>query len=136
MILLAWGRHQAKTSEEGIVRTRLDPRGRIRLTVGCIVGMLALWTILRLVGGNRPICDAITNVLSIAAMILTVRRSIEEWILWIIVDAVEVFMWVREWIAGNGNISVLLMWLLFLANGIYLLSLWLRIERKNARQTV
>ena len=24
----------------------------------------------------------------------------------------------------------------FLANGIYLLSLWLRIERKNARQTV
>ena len=73
---------------------------------------------------------------SIAAMILTVRRSIEEWIFWIVVNAVEVFMWVREWIAGNGNISVLLMWLLFLANGIYLLSLWLRIERKNARQTV
>jgi nicotinamide mononucleotide transporter len=129
--LLAWGRHQAKTSEEGIVRTRLPLRGRLLLTAGCIAGVLTLWAILRLVGGNRPICDAITNVLSIAAMILTVRRSIEEWILWIIVNAVEVFMWVREWIAGNGNISVLLMWLLFLANGIYLLSLWIRIERKT-----
>jgi nicotinamide mononucleotide transporter len=129
--LLAWGRHQAKTSEEGIVRTRLDLRGRVRLTAGCLAGVLALWAVLRLVGGNRPFCDAITNVLSIAAMMLTVRRSIEEWILWIIVDAVEVLMWAKAYIAGSGTISVLLMWLLFLANGVYLLSLWLRIEARH-----
>jgi len=129
--LLAWGRHQAKTSEEGIVRTRLDLRGRVRLTAGCLVGVLALWAVLRLLGGNRPFCDAITNVLSIAAMMLTVRRSIEEWILWIIVDAVEVLMWAKAYIAGSGTISVLLMWLLFLANGVYLLSLWLRIEARH-----
>jgi hypothetical protein len=55
-------------------------------------------------------------------------RAIEEWILWIIVDAVEVFMWWRAWCAGEGSISVLLMWLLFLANGIYLLSLWMRVD--------
>ena len=133
--LLAWCRHQAKTSEEGIVRTRLAPRGRIKLATGCIAGVLALWAVLRLVGGNRPFCDAITNVLSIAAMLLTVRRSIEEWILWIIVDAVEVLMWAKAYIAGSGTISVLLMWLLFLANGIYLLSLWIRIERKHQGDT-
>jgi len=128
--LLAWGRNQAKTSEEGVVRTRLPARGRLVLTTWCVVGVVALSVVLHLVGGNRPICDAVTNVLSIAAMLLTVRRAIEEWILWIIVDAVEVFMWAREWFAGGGTISVLLMWLLFLANGIYLLSLWLRVERR------
>ena len=128
--LLAWGRHQAKTSEEGIVRTRLDLRGRLLLAAGCIAGVLALWGILRLVGGNRPLCDAVTNVLSAAAMLLTVRRAIEEWILWIIVNAVEVFMWGREWLAGGGAVSMLLMWLLFLANGVYLLALWLRVERR------
>jgi nicotinamide mononucleotide transporter PnuC len=73
----------------------------------------------------------LTNVLSIAAMFLTVRRAIEEWVLWIAVDAIEVFMWWRTWQSGEGSISVLLMWLLFLANGIYLFSLWLRVE-KNA----
>jgi nicotinamide riboside transporter PnuC len=60
-----------------------------------------------------------------------VRRAIEEWVLWIVVNAVEVFMWWNAWRAGEGSISVLLMWLLFLANGIYLLSLWMRLEHKQ-----
>jgi hypothetical protein len=53
-------------------------------------------------------------------------------VLWIVVNAVEVFMWWNAWRAGEGSISVLLMWLLFLANGIYLLSLWMRMEKKAA----
>ena len=124
--LTAWMRHRSASSEEGIVRARLTPSSRVLLCAICAIGILALWGILCLVNGNRPFCDAVTNVLSIAAMLLTVRRAIEEWILWIIVDAVEVFMWWKSWYAGEGNISVLLMWLLFLANGIYLLSLWMR----------
>lgn len=126
--LVAWRRNQADTSDAGIVRTRLSPKARIRLASACIAGILALWAILHFLHGTRPFCDSVTNVLSIAAMLLTVRRAIEEWILWIAVDAVEVFMWWRAWCAGEGSISVLLMWLLFLANGIYLLSLWMRVD--------
>ncbi len=129
--LVFWGRNQAKSAEEGIVRTRLSAKARFELTACCAAAIIALWLVLRLVGGNRPLCDAVTNVLSIAAMLLTVRRAIEEWIMWIIVDAVEVFMWAKAWFAGGGAVSVLLMWLLFLANGIYLLSLWLRIESRR-----
>ena len=97
----------------------------------CIIGILVLWGILHLINGNRPFCDAVTNILSIAAMLLTVKRAIEEWVLWIVVNAVEVFMWWNAWRAGEGSISVLLMWLLFLANGTYLLSLWMRMECKQ-----
>ncbi len=129
--LWAWWRHPAQTAEEGIVRTRLTARGRLSLMVVCLAGVLVLWFVLRLLGGNRPFCDAVTNVLSIAAMWLTVRRALEEWILWIVVDAVEVFMWVRVWLAGDGMLSVLLMWLLFLANGVYMLRLWLRVEHRK-----
>ena len=129
--LVFWGRNQAKTAEEGIVRTRLSAKARLKMIAGCVAAIVALWLILRLAGGNRPLCDAVTNVLSIAAMLLTVRRAIEEWIMWIIVDAVEVFMWAKAWFADGGTISILLMWLLFLANGIYLLSLWLRIESRR-----
>ena len=132
--LAAWLRNQSNDSEESTMRTRLPSKWRIALGLSCLAGTLALWALLHFIGGSRPLCDAITNVLSVAAMILTVRRAIEEWILWIIVDAVEVFMWWKSWYAGNGSISVLLMWLLFLANGIYLLSLWLRVAKKHGSQ--
>ena len=129
--LAAWLRHRSCVSEAGIVRTRLSNKGRLLLFAMCIIGILALWGILHLINGNRPFCDAVTNILSIAAMLLTVRRAIEEWVLWIVVNAMEVFMWWNAWRAGEGSISVLLMWLLFLANGIYLLSLWMRMEHKQ-----
>jgi nicotinamide mononucleotide transporter len=125
--LITWGRNQAKTSEEGVARTRLTFRGRIILLAVCAFCVFVYWNILRYLGGNEPFCDSITNVLSIAAMLLTVRRAIEEWILWIVVNSVEVLMWTRAYMEGSGSISVLLMWLLFLANGIYILSLWLRL---------
>lgn len=129
--ILAWRNHQSRSSEAGIMRTRLSAHSRIRLAFACIAGTAALWGILHLLNGSRPFCDAVTNALSIAAMLLTVRRAIEEWVLWITVDAVEVFMWWRAWCAGEGSVSVLLMWLLFLVNGIYLLSLWIRVDAAN-----
>jgi nicotinamide mononucleotide transporter len=57
-------------------------------------------------------------------MVLTVRRCIEQWIMWIAVDLIEVFMWWRVWTETGNSVSVLLMWLLFLANGFYLWRLW------------
>ena len=129
--LIAWLRNQSNDSDAGIVRTRLSPKGRIILAATCLAAIPALWAVLLLLNGTRPLCDSVTNILSIAAMMLTVRRAIEEWVLWIVVDAVEVFMWWRAWREGEGSVSVLLMWLLFLANGIYLLSLWLRVDARQ-----
>lgn len=131
--LRAWLRHASPDSEVSTRRTRLSSGGRLRLGILCLAGTLALWAVLQVIGGARPLCDALTNVLSVAAMILTVRRAIEEWVLWIIVDAVEIFMWWKSWLAGDGNLSILLMWILFLANGFYLLSLWMRLEKKQSR---
>lgn len=131
--LRAWRRHASPDPEVSTRRTRLSAGGRLRLAVLCLTATLALWAALRFMGGARPFCDALTNVLSVAAMILTVRRAIEEWVLWIIVDAVEIFMWWRSWLSGDGNLSILLMWILFLANGIYLLSLWMRLAKKSSR---
>jgi nicotinamide mononucleotide transporter len=129
--LLSWRRHRAAETADGVVRSRLTAAQRLATAALCCAAVAALWWILRLAGGQRPLCDAVTNVLSIAAMLLTVRRAIEEWILWIVVDAVEVFMWMQAWRDGQGSVSILLMWLLFLANGIYLFSLWLGVASRQ-----
>ena len=83
---------------------------------------MALWGILLAVGGNRPLCDAFTNVLSIAAMVLTVKRCIEQWVMWLAVDAIEMFMW---WHTGADSMAILAMWTLFFVDGCYCYALWL-----------
>ncbi|MBO5643415.1 MAG: nicotinamide mononucleotide transporter [Kiritimatiellae bacterium] len=129
--LFHWLKNRSQDPEEGIKRTKLSNRGRLILAALCIGAIIPTWAILKVCGGAQPLCDSATNILSIAAMILTVRRAIEEWALWILVNAIEVFMWYKAWLIGQGNVSILLMWLLFLANGVYLLCLWLRIEKRN-----
>lgn len=130
--LCVWLKNASPDHEEGIKRTRLSSKGRLVLSALVIAFILPVWLTLDRIGGTSPLSDAATNVLSIAAMILTIRRAIEEWILWIAVNAIEILMWYKAWQNGEGSVSLLLMWILFLANGIYLLGLWLRIERKNA----
>ncbi len=131
--LAVWLKNRSSDNEEGIKRTRLSPKGRMLLLLSCAAGIALLWSVLLHIGGSRPLCDAATNILSIAAMILTVRRAIEEWVLWIAVNAIEVVMWYKAYSQGTGHLSILLMWLLFLANGIYLFSLWRRIENRSGR---
>lgn len=124
--IAAWRRHQCPEKGKGVMKTRLDRRGRAVLAATVIIGSAVLWQLLVLVGGNRPLCDAFTNVLSVAAMILTVRRMVEQWMMWIAVDAIEVFMWWKVWAESGNSVALLLMWLLFLVNGIYLRRMWLK----------
>ena len=121
-----WSRNLSADPASGIVKSRLPPRERAVWAAVIAISSLALWAVLSAFGGSRPLCDAFTDVLSVAAMLLTVKRCIEQWMLWIAVDAIEIFMWWGVYRAGGEGISVLLMWLLFLANGVYLFRLWLK----------
>ena len=121
--LVCWRRNMDTEDKGCIVRTRLGGNERLVWGAAILTGVAALWAILRLVGGNRPLCDAFTNVFSIAAIILTVRRCIEQWVLWLAVDAIEMFMW---WHTGADSMAILAMWTLFFADGCYCFGLWLR----------
>lgn len=122
--VIAWRRNSVSRDDGTVVGRSLDRRGRAKLAVAVAIGAAALYPVLVFCGGSRPLCDAFTNVMSVAAMVLTVRRCIEQWILWIAVDLTEVFMWWRVWAETGNSVSVLLMWLLFLANGFYLWRQW------------
>ena len=101
---------------------------------GLLAATVPLWAVLAICGGRDPFSDALTNVFSVAAMVLTVKRCVEQWVLWIAVDLVEVFMWWRVWAENGNSVSVLLMWLLFLVNGLYLWRLWSLEMRKNSHR--
>ena len=119
--IVCWRRNRDTAEAGSVVRTCLSGCERAVWSVAILVGVAALWGILLAVGGNRPLCDAFTNVLSIAAMVLTVKRCIEQWVMWLAVDAIEMFMW---WHTGADSMAILAMWTLFFVDGCYCFGLW------------
>jgi nicotinamide mononucleotide transporter len=124
--IVCWRRNRDAADAGSIVRTRLSGRERAVWSAAILAGGAALWGILLAVGGNRPLCDAFTNVLSIAAMALTVKRCIEQWVMWLAVDAIEMFMW---WQTGAESMAILAMWTLFFVDGCYCFGLWYNTSR-------
>ena len=129
--LAAWRRNPESGDPGTAVRRSLSFRGRVMWAAGLLSATVPLWAVLSICGGRAPLSDALTNVFSVAAMVLTVKRCVEQWILWIAVDLVEVFMWWRVWAESGNSVSVLLMWLLFFVNGLYLWRMWSSEMRKR-----
>ena len=119
--LVCWRRNQMSEGGGEIVRTRLAGHERWIWTAVMAVTAGGLYVLLKTIGGSRPLCDSFTNVLSVAAMVLTVKRCIEQWVMWIAVDAIEIVMWCHT---GDSSMAILAMWTLFLVDGCYLFWLW------------
>ena len=82
------------------------------------------YTDYRLIDGTLPFVDAMSTVFSIFAQILCVKRYMEQWVLWVIVDVVTVIMWVYAFINGTGDMATVLMWSVYLVNAIIMLVKW------------
>lgn len=97
-----------------------------------VVGIIAYGFFLQAIGGAQPFVDSITTTLSIVSMYLSVKRFKEQWILWIIVDIVSVYMWVIALIQGEANSAVMvLMWGAYLVNAFYGLINWNKLEKRG-----
>jgi nicotinamide mononucleotide transporter len=90
-----WAWHRIEQRAEPPIRT-LSARGRVLVALG--VGAIA-WIAGALLGrytdASAPYWDATASVLSLTANQLLARRLLENWVLWIIADAlyVGIFAW-------------------------------------------
>lgn len=66
------------------------------LLVGVVLFTLLLWLVLRQVGGSASFLDALTTSLSLGAQWLLNRKRLESWVVWILVDAVYVPLYVSK----------------------------------------
>lgn len=64
--------------------------------VAIILGTLLLWRTLRFIGGSSSFWDAMTTSTSLGAQWLLNRKRIENWHLWILVDAVYVPLYISR----------------------------------------
>ena len=127
--LFCWKRN-LKTDVQEIIKRRLSWVHRF-LTAGiALAGTAAGAFVLHKLGDQAPVLDGFTTVLSVIAMVLTVKRCVEQWVLWTMVNIASIYMWYKVYLTGAGSIAVLLMWVLALINGWIFYILWQR-EIKN-----
>ena len=126
----AWKKHMNAETDE-VEKTRLS-----RKTGALIYGLTALaivlyGLVLRAMGGNLPMIDSMSTVVSVTAAILSVKRLREQWVLWIVVDVVTVIMWAVNFARGGETIATLAMWSVYLVNAVIMFVKWDR-EAKQA----
>jgi nicotinamide mononucleotide transporter len=96
------------------------------VALGCVIGVLAMGFGLSLIPGqNTPYIDATTNVLSIVATILMVRRFREQWLLYIVLNIFTIAMWTIRSINGSPDGAMMIvMWSAYLVNAVYGFIVW------------
>ena len=114
--LFFWKKHLNQQQE--IYKTKLNLKGRLILAVASAAGIIVYAALLKFIGGRTPGLDSLTTVLSIAAMIMTVKRCAEQWFLWTVVNVASIIMWLKIFMSEGGAVASLLMWCIALANGI------------------
>jgi len=66
----------------------------IVLGIFVIIGTTGLVLALRAAKGSAPVMDAFTTVLSLAAQYLLNRKTVENWLLWIVADIIYIWLYI------------------------------------------
>lgn len=98
----------------------------IILVIFIIIGIFGYRLVLDYLGGNGTLLDSASTVTSVVANALMMMRYREQWLLWIIIDAITVAMWLLV-----GDFIMVTMWAVYLINAFYGYYNWTKIAKEN-----
>ena len=127
--IFKWKKHLDSETKE-IVKTKLSKSELIKLTSVSFIGCFTAIVLLHNFQDSHPIIDGITTALSIVGMYLTVKRCIEQWIIWMFVNGLSAIMWINLVIHGTKAYSTVIMWSVYFILAIYFFYKW-EIELRN-----
>jgi nicotinamide mononucleotide transporter len=119
-----WSKH--KDSKNEIIVKVFSYKMWIYSIITILVGTLIIGQLMpvinslfNMVTNPLPFVDAFTTFGSLFAMYLMVKRYKEQWILWIIINALSIIMWLKI-----GDMVMVVMWSAYLVNSVYGLYKW------------
>ena len=128
--IFQWKKHLKKSNNE-IIKTKLSKIELKKLFVITFLSVFCFIGVLHTFKDSHPIIDSITTILSLLGMYLTVKRAIEQWIIWTIVNFLSIIMWVCVATSGQKVYSTIIMWCVYFVLGLYFYYKW----NKEIRQT-
>ena len=128
-----WKKHMNDETGE-VIKQRLSLTKSIIVYIVTAIAIVIYGIILQSLGGNLPYIDSMSTVISVVAQILSIKRLMEQWILWIVVDIVTVIMWAVDFIKGGETIGTLAMWSVYLINAFIMFIRWCKESKKNEKE--
>ena len=113
-----------KDGKNEIIKISLSCKDRLILALITLILTIFAIIILYFLNDKSPIIDGITTIFSIAGMYLTVRRAIEQWIVWVIVNGLSAIMWLLIALNGEKVYSTVIMWSVYFIFAIYFYICW------------
>lgn len=118
-----WNKH-LKQNTPIIEKIYLGTKERIKLlTIGTVLSAVVIAVLIHY-EDKSPYIDGITTVFSIIGMYLTVKRAIEQWIIWIVVNGLSLIMWFHIALNGEKVYSTVIMWTTYFILAIYFYFNW------------
>lgn len=123
--LISWGKHIEKKNNE-VKKKCLTQTHKIAFLTVLFILSAIFSVVFKIYNDKYPILDSITTILSIGGMYLTVKRCIEQWVIWTIVNFVSIIIWFKIFMSGGKTFATLLMWMIYFFLGIYFYFRWKR----------
>ena len=118
-----WRQH-LKDGKNEIIKTFISFKDRIILSLITLFLTAAAIIFLYFLHDKNPVIDGITAIFSIVGMYLTVRRAIEQWVVWMVVNGLSVIMWLLIAQSGEKVYSTVIMWSVYFILAIYFYICW------------
>ena len=118
-----WNKNLKECKKE-IIKIAL-PKKELFILLGIIfILTIVVYYILIYFKDSHPLLDSITTVFSLGGMYLTVRRAIEQWLFWAVVNLLSLIMWINVLANGTKVYSTVFMWGIYLVLAIYFYITW------------
>ena len=127
-----WKKHLKPNTVE-IKKTSLTKKELTYYSLATTLMTIIFAYLLTIIGDKNPIIDATATIFSITGMLLTVKRCIEQWYIWIIVNTLSLIMWLYAYLDGSNSLAIVFMWLTYLILGFYFLIQWKKEINKTGR---
>ena len=121
--IIKWAKKLDKKTGE-VLKTCLSQKEKVVYFSILALATILFGFILNTLGGKTPFIDSTTTTFSILAQILTVKRCIEQWYLWLIVNILTLFMWVIAYFNGSNCFATIIMWATYVFLAVYFLKKW------------
>lgn len=132
--ILGWFMWKKNINKENgeVIKRKLDLKMQLIMAVVSVIGVVVYgYFLAHYTNDKLPYIDSMSTVLSIVAQFLMIKRYMEQWIVWIFVDGVSVFMWIMTFFNGGESVATLLMWGVYLINAIIMFVKWHRESLKT-----
>lgn len=120
-----WKQNMQSQDKVEVVEAKfLTVKGWLTLISAVLIGSLVFISILKTTDGQSVSLDGVTTVLVVAAQLLMILRYSEQWILWIIINILSIWLWAE-------TPAMYLMYGAYLLNSVYGYYNWTKLAKKT-----